>query len=288
IFLLIAGMGIFDAINHSLTTMSTGGFSTKNASVAGFNSPVVEWVITVFMFLAGINFALHFRFLFKGFDPRTYFKDSELSFYFWVTTLAVFSITFILFTHNGNSNGKIFRDASFTFVSILTTTGFGTVDYEGWPMYGQFILLFAMLLGGCAGSTSGGIKNVRILLVLKYMYSELIKLLHPSLVRSVKLGTSVVDKNVLSNILGFIFIYTFVTVISILLVSLETEDMVTAIGSVIASLGNIGPGFGSVGPTENYAHLGDFTKWILSLDMVMGRLEIFTILILFLPQTWKK
>ncbi len=172
--------------------------------------------------------------------------------------------------------------------SIITTTGFGTADYELWPVFGQFILLFLMVLGGCAGSTSGGIKSVRFLLVLKYTYVEILKLLHPHLIRSVKIRNSVIDRNVLASILGFIFIYIAVMFLSVLAVSLEIGDMVTALGSVVASLGNIGPGFGSVGPTDNYAHLGDFTKWILSLDMVMGRLEIMTILILFLPQTWRK
>ena len=145
-----------------------------------------------------------------------------------------------------------------------------------------------MLVGGCAGSTSGGIKSVRIMLVFKYIYVEMLKLLHPNLVRMVKMRHTVVDRPVLANILSFIFVYTTVMIVSILLVSLETPGMMTSIGSVVASLGNIGPGFGSVGPTSNYAHLGIFSKWVLSLDMVMGRLEILTILILFLPQTWKK
>jgi trk system potassium uptake protein TrkH len=155
-------------------------------------------------------------------------------------------------------------------------------------MFPQFVLLFVMIIGGCAGSTAGGIKSVRIMLVLKYMYVEMLKLIHPNLIRTVKLRHSVIERNVQSSILGFIYIYLAVLCVSILLVSLEINDMVTSIASVTASLGNIGPGFGTVGPTENYAHLGHFTKWILSLDMVMGRLEILTILVLFLPKTWKR
>jgi trk system potassium uptake protein TrkH len=188
----------------------------------------------------------------------------------------------------GGAIGKVIRDVCFTIVSIMTTTGYSTVDYELWPAFGQFTLLCLMVIGGCAGSTAGGIKAVRLMLVMKYAYVELLKLIHPNLIRTVKVQDGVVDRNVLSSILGFIFVYASVMIFSILLVSIETNDMVTAIGSVSACLGNIGPGFGTVGPMENYTHLGHFTKWMLSLDMVMGRLEILTILILFLPKTWKK
>lgn len=286
--LWIAGMSFFDAVNHSFAAMSTGGFSTKNASIAGFNSPLIEWIITIFMIMAGANFALHYRFLFGGHNPKTYLKDSELRFYLLFIFLSILFISIVIFLRQGGEISVILRHASFTVASILTTTGFGTADYELWPVFGQFILLFLMVMGGCAGSTAGGIKAVRFMLVLKYMYVEMLKLIHPNLIRTVKVQDAVIDRNVLSNILGFIFIYTAVMILSILLVSIETDDMVTSLGSVVASLSNIGPGFGTVGPTDNYAHLGSFTKWILSLDMVMGRLEILTILILFLPKTWKK
>ncbi len=288
LLLWAGGMTFFDAVCHSFTTMSTGGFSTKNNSVSGFNSPYIEWVLVIFMVIAGINFALHYRFLFKGLKFKTYTQDSELGFYFLIIIFCVTSVSVTIFIQQGGEFFKTIRDVCFSVASILTTTGFGTADYELWPIYGQFILMFIMLMGGCAGSTAGGIKSVRLMLVLKYMYTEVLKLLHPNLIRTVKMRHAVVDRYVLANILGFIFIYTGVMVVSILLVSFEVKDMVTAIGSVIASLSNIGPGFGTVGPTENYAHLGNFTKWILSLDMVMGRLEILTILILFLPGTWRK
>lgn len=286
--LMIAGMTFFDAINHSFTAMSTGGFSTKNASVATFNSPAIEWILVVFMVIAGINFALHYRFMFKGFQHKIYSKDPEFVFYIGATVVAIATTAAVIFVQQGGALEKVIRDASFTVVSILTTTGYGTADYLLWPIYCQFILLFVMVMGGCAGSTSGGIKTMRFMLVIKYIYTELLKVLHPNLIRTVKLKDETVERSVLSSILGFIFIYIMVMVISILLVSIEIEDMMTAIGSVVASLSNIGPGFGSVGPTSNYAHLGQFTKWILSLDMAMGRLEILTILILLFPQTWKK
>ncbi len=288
LLLWLGGMTVFDAICHSFTAMSTGGFSTKNNSVAGFNSPYIEWVLIIFMIIAGINFALHYRFLFKGLKVKTYTRDPELNFYFLIILFCIVTMSANIFIQQGGDTIKVIRDVFFSVSSILTTTGYGTADYELWPMYSQFILLFIMIMGGCAGSTAGGIKSVRLMLVFKYMYTEALKLLHPNLIRTVKMRNSVLDRNVLANILGFIFIYAAVMVVSILLVSFEINDMVTAIGSVIASLSNIGPGFGTVGPTENYAHLGIFTKWILSLDMVMGRLEILTILILFLPKTWQK
>lgn len=288
LLLMLGGMTFFDAVCHSFTTMSTGGFSTRNNSVAGFNSPYIEWVLIVFMIVAGINFALHYRFLFKGLKIKTYIQDSELNFYFLIIIFCVVTVSASIFIQQGGQVSKTIRDVCFSVSSIMTTTGFGTADYELWPIYGQFILMFIMIMGGCAGSTAGGIKSVRLMLVLKYMHTEILKLLHPNLIRTVKMRNAVIDRNVLSSILGFIFVYTAVMAVSILFVSFEASDMTTAIGSVIASLSNIGPGFGTVGPTENYAHLGSFTKWILSLDMVMGRLEILTILILFLPGTWRK
>lgn len=288
LLLMFGGMSFFDAINHSFTAMSTGGFSTKNASIASFNSPAIEWILVVFMVIAGINFALHYRFLFKGFRHKTYSTDPEFVFYIGVTLAAVASIAAVIILQQGGIVEKVIRDASFTVVSILTTTGYGTADYLLWPIYCQFVLLFLMFMGGCAGSTSGGIKAMRFMLVIKYIYTELLKVLHPNLIRTVKLNNTTVERSILSSILGFIFIYISVMSVSILLVSIEIDDMMTAIGSVVASLSNIGPGFGSVGPTSNYAHLGQFTKWVLSLDMAMGRLEILTILILFFPQTWKK
>ncbi|MDT8445365.1 MAG: TrkH family potassium uptake protein [bacterium] len=285
--LWLAGMNLFDSINHSFATMSTGGFSTKNASVAGFHNPLIEWIITLFMLLAGVNFALHYRFLFQKFNPKYYLKDSELHFYLLVVGLSIAAITTVILTVQGGHFESALRGVAFTVVSIVTTTGFGTADFELWPIFGQMLLLLLMVMGGCAGSTSGGVKSVRIMLVLKYMYVEMLKLLHPHLVRDVKMQDQVVERSVLSSILGFLFIYISVMVFSILLVSFQT-DFITAISAVIACLSNIGPGLGSVGPTDNFAHLGDFTKWVLSLNMVLGRLEIITLLILFLPQSWSK
>jgi len=282
------GMNLFEAINHGFATMSTGGFSTRNTSVAAFDSPALEWIITLFMAVAGMNFALHFRFLFQGFKLQFYRQDSELLFYLTVILISTVGVTSLIIFTSGGAVEPTLRGVAFTVVSLVTTTGFGTVDYELWPIFGQMLLLLLMVMGGCAGSTAGGVKSVRLMLVLKYMYVELLKMLHPHLVRDVKMQDTVVERSVLNSILSFMFIYITVMVFSILLVSLQTPDLVTSISAVISCLSNIGPGLGLVGPTDNYAHLADFTKWVLSLNMVLGRLEILTLLVLFLPQSWTK
>lgn len=281
-------MSWFDAINHSLTTMATGGFSTKNASIATFQSPFIEWTITLFMLLAGINFTLHYRFIFKGFHIQNYFKDSEFKFYQILIfgSVAIICIFLMLKTHL--IDNQIIREISFNVVSIISTTGFTTANYELWGALPQFILMFLMLIGGCAGSTSGGIKVVRILLVFKYMYIELLKILHPSLFKSIKINKTSVETQTVAGILGFLFIYITILMSSILLISIVENDMMTIISSVMTCLSNVGPGFSQVGPTDNFAHLNSFTKWVLSLDMLMGRLELLTIIILFLPHTWRK
>lgn len=288
IALKLADMSWFDSVNHSLATMATGGFSTKNSSVAGFNSPMIEWIITFFMIMAGVNFALHYQFFFRGFKLKSYFEDTEFKFYLYLALASSGVIALFLFLGSGHPIEKSLRDSAFTVASIVTTTGFGTADYEMWAILPQFILMFLMLVGGSAGSTAGGIKSVRILLVFKYMHVEMLKLIHPNLVKSIKIRDTSVQPKVVAGILSFLFVYTSVLIGSILIVAINAPDMLTAIGSVIACLSNIGPGFGTVGPTENFAHLSSLTKWVLSLDMAMGRLELLTVLVLFLPQTWMK
>jgi len=282
------GMTPFEAVNYAFATMSTGGFSTRNTSVAAFNSPLLEWIITLFMAIAGMNFALHFRFLFRGFKLKVYQQDSELMFYLTIILASTLGVTGVILLQSTAGFEPTLRGVAFTVVSLVTTTGFGTADYELWPVFGQMILLLLMIMGGCAGSTAGGVKSVRLMLVLKYIYVEMLKMLHPHLVRDVKMQDTVVERSVLGSILSFLFIYITVMVFSILLVSLQTPDMITSISAVIACLSNIGPGLGMVGPTDNYAQLHDFTKWVLSLNMVLGRLEILTLLVLFLPQSWTK
>ena len=282
------GYSWFDSINHSMTTVSTGGFSTNNKSVAGFHNAWGEWIIIFFMVISGMNFALHYQYLHKKFLFKVYRQDSELRFYLLVIFFAVATIFTVIWFKQGKHDMDTFRGVVFSVTTIITTTGFATDDFEFWPLYGQLMLLLLMVIGGSAGSTAGGMKTVRILLVIKYMHSEMLKLLHPNLVRTVKLQKTQVPRNVLAGIMGFTFIYSAVMIVSIMLVSLEIEDMTTAISAVLACLGNIGPGLGNVGPYDNFSGLGDFTKWVLSFNMLMGRLEILTMLVLLLPQTWQK
>jgi trk system potassium uptake protein TrkH len=286
LLLFLGGMSLFDALNHTFTTMATGGFSTKDASIGAFNSPYFDAVITLFMFMAGINFALHYQML-KG-NLKSFFKDTEFLFYLGVVgffiTLVVINLKF--FAQKPLTDA--IRYGSFQVVSIVTTTGYGTADFELWPQFSQYTLLFLMFIGGCAGSTGGSIKNIRILLLIKYAYYELYKLIHPRAIISIKIRDKMVSEDILQGVLGFFLLYMAVFVVSSLFMALLGLDMITAISSVAATIGNVGPGLGMVGPTDNYAHIPFLGKWLLSLCMLIGRLEIYTVLIFFIPEFWKK
>jgi trk system potassium uptake protein TrkH len=286
LLLFLGGMSLFDALNHTFTTMATGGFSTKDASIGAFNSPYFDAVITLFMFMAGINFALHYQML-KG-NLKSFFKDTEFLFYLGVVgffiTLVVINLKF--FAQKPLTDA--IRYGSFQVVSIVTTTGYGTADFELWPQFSQYTLLLLMFIGGCAGSTGGSIKNIRILLLIKYAYYELYKLIHPRAIISIKIRDKMVSEDILQGVLGFFLLYMAVFVVSSLFMALLGLDMITAISSVAATIGNVGPGLGMVGPTDNYAHIPFLGKWLLSLCMLIGRLEIYTVLIFFIPEFWKK
>lgn len=286
LLLLLGGMSFFDALNHTFTTMATGGFSTKNASIGAFNSPYFDTVITVFMFMAGVNFALHYQLL-RG-NIKSFFKDTEFLFYVGVVavfiTLVVIDLKF--FVHE--SWVEALRYGSFQTVSIVTTTGYGTTDFELWPHFSQYVLLSLMFVGGCAGSTGGSIKNIRILLLLKYAYYELYKLIHPRAVISIRVGEKRVSDDILHGVLGFFLLYIGVFAFSSLFMAWLGLDMMTAISSVAATLGNVGPGLGNVGPMDNYLHIPFLGKWLLTLCMLIGRLEIYTVLVFFIPAFWKK
>jgi len=286
ILLKIGGMNWFDAINHSFTTMATGGYSTKQASIAHFNSPFIHYVIIIFMFLAGTNFtlsyfALHFKF-------KKVFKNEEFRYYLGFILLFTFVIAYSLFKSQGMGIEQSFRDSAFQVVSIITTTGFATADYLQWmPMV--IVMIFAlMFFGGSAGSTGGSIKIVRITLLLKNSYQELKRIIHPNAIIPVRINGKSVPAPIISNILAFVVIYMLITIVSTALISALGYDLETSLGAVAATLGNIGPGIGMVGPIENYAHFPDAGKWFLSFLMLIGRLELFTVLILFSPAFWKK
>lgn len=286
ILLRAGGMSFFDAICHSFTTMAIGGFSTKNIGVEAFNSAYIEGVITVFMFLAGINFALHFQFL-AG-NVKAMFKDSEFRLYVMIMITAILLIFINLLHVNGYSVGEAFRYSSFQAVSIMTTTGFSSTDYEDWSGFGQYFLLMLMFVGGCAGSTGGSIKVLRILILIKQCYRELYRLIHPRAVVHVKFNNVKVSTDVVDSILGFVTLYFLFFVIAATIMSFLGLDLVSAISSVAASIGNVGPGLGAVGPYDNYSEIPFVGKWVLIFCMILGRLEIYTLLILFIPEFWRK
>lgn len=284
--LMFGGMSLFDALCHTFGTVATGGFSTKNASIAHFDSVYIEVVIILFMVIAGTNFSLHYRAL-KG-KVQTYYKDREFQFYclFLVTCLLI--TVPILYFASKYDMGKAVRSAAFQVVSIVTTTGYATDDFELWSSSGQLIMLVLMFIGGCAGSTGGSIKIIRIMLLLKHGITEIKKLLHPNAYIPVRLGGRVISADVITNILAFFILYMLIFVCGSFCMALMGLDFVTAVASVAATLGNIGPGLGNVGPTDNYAAIPVAGKWLLSLFMLLGRLEIYTVIILFVPEFWKK
>lgn len=286
ILLMLGGMSLFDALCQTFGTMATGGFSTKNTSIAYFSSVYLDAVITVFMIIAGINFTLHFQLL-RG-KPLVMWRDSEFRFFIGlfliftlITTVSIWGVAF-------DSLGQSLRYGAFQVASILTTTGFVTADYELWPSLPQCILVLCMFIGGSAGSTGGGIKCMRILLLLKTAYQEIIRLIHPRAVIRIKLGKQVVPPEVLSGIWGFFILWLGLLFLSVFLVAATGVDVLTSFSSVLACIGNIGPGLGNVGPVDHYAAIPTLGKWVLILCMLLGRLEIFTVIILFVPEFYRK
>ncbi|MCK5146406.1 TrkH family potassium uptake protein [bacterium] len=286
ILLKIAGMNWFDALCHTFGTMATGGFSTKNASVGQYNNIWIDYIIIVFMILAGLNFALHYRAL-RG-RPGVYFKDREAMFFLGIIGFATLLIGVDVWKTAGFTIFKTFQYTLFQVVSILTTTGFGTADWEQWSKLSKGILFFLMFFGGCAGSTGGGIKIVRTIILMKHGLNEIKRLIHPHGVFSIRLGSIVVPRGIAGNIAGFFLLHVGLTVFGFLFMSAIGLDFETAFGSVAANINNIGPGLGGVGATDNYAHIPVIGKWFLCLLMLAGRLEIFTVLVLFTASFWKK
>jgi len=284
--LLLGGMGIFDSVCHSLTTMATGGYSTKQASLAAWDSPYIHYVVTIFMFLAGTNFTLVY-FTLKGKTGKLWKNEEFRTYVAFLAGFTLFFTLFMTFTRHGSFELN-FRESLFQVVSIMTTTGYATADYLTWAPLLVVLLFMLMFFGGSAGSTGGGIKIVRVWLIIKNSYLELRRILHPNAVIPIRYNKKAIPEQVTSNILNFVTLYMMVFIGGVLLMSLIGLDLESALGSVAASLGNIGPGIGSVGPAENFAHIPGIGKWILSLIMLMGRLELFTVLVLFSPGYWKK
>lgn len=286
VLLMLGGMDWFDAMNHSFATLATGGFSTKNASVAHYNSSYIDAVITIFMVLAGVNFTLHFKLLTGKF--REVVRDSELKLYLAIFFVAAFAIAWDLLGSNYSAFGESFRFASFQVATILTTTGFATADYTVWSSFSQSVIFALMFIGGCAGSTGGGIKVIRILTLLKMSFTEMKYLMHPQGVFGVFVNGKYLKKNIVYDIAALVFLYFVVFFVVVLIVASGGYDVLTSLSGTIACLGNIGPGFGKVGPVLNYGLFPGYIKWVLSITMLIGRLEVYTVLILLTPAFWKK
>jgi trk system potassium uptake protein TrkH len=286
ILLRMAGMNWFDSACHTFGTMATGGFSTKNTSLAYYNSAAIDTIVIVFMILAGTNFSLHYRAL-RG-KPLIYWKDPEAMFFIGIILVASVFIGYDVLARLNYDPGKTVQYTVFQVVSIITTTGYGTADYEKWSSASQLMLFLLMFLGGCAGSTGGGMKIIRSLILVKFGHKELKRLIHPQAVLPVRIGQAVIAREIVTNIAGFILLYISLFAFGVLFMTTLGLDIESALGSVAATMNNIGPGLGSVGPTDNYHHIAPAGKWFLSFLMLVGRLEVFTVLVLLTPGYWRK
>lgn len=286
LLLSIFGMSLFDAICHAFTTMATGGFSTKSASIAYFKNPYIDVIITVFMFFAGINFALHFYALRGNFSRFT--KSSEFKFYCMVIGLSIIIVTLNIMASGYSSILEALRYAAFQVVSIVTTTGYTTADFEIWPILIQMLLLCLMFFGGMIGSTGGGMKQVRVLLMFKQAYRELYQLIHPHAVTALKLNGKNLHKETLGGIWGFLFLFILIAVVATLSMTALGVDIITSASTVISAMSNVGPALGEAGPSDGYSIIPVAGKWVLIFCMLMGRLEIYTVVILLVPHFWRK
>ena len=285
ILLSISGMPWFDAICHAFTTMPTGGFSTQNASIAAYANPAIHYIIILFMFIAGVNFTLHFRAL-TG-NIKLCFKDPEFLAYIGITFAATLFIFLNIASAQGEWTHDNFLSSLFQSVSILTTTGYGSADYEIWPFFSQYLILILMFIGGMGGSTGGGMKVARIILLVKYAATETRRMLHSRAIIPIRIGDRYIGEDVVRNTLGFFLFYMSIFGITALILTTLNLDIESAIGAAASAIGNIGPGLGAFGPTDNYALLHPIGKWMLTFCMLLGRLEIFTIMVLFSRTFWK-
>jgi trk system potassium uptake protein TrkH len=285
ILLLFGGMSLFDALTHTFGTISSGGFSPKDSSIGYYHSAYIECVVIVFMFLSGVNFALPYR-LAAG-KSLMVFRDTELRAYI-IILLTASLLIFINKLGPGDSIFNTARTAIFHVTAILTTTGFNTTDYEKWPYFSQMVLFSLFFIGACSGSTSGGIKIIRIITLLKQALNEIKLLLHPRGVFILKIGNNVVKKNIVYAIAGFFFLYIFTAIVLTFIVASSGEDIFTSFSAVLSAQGCIGPAFGAAGPSGCYVYFADYVKWTLSFAMIIGRLELYTVLVLLTPGFWKK
>ncbi|MDH5630553.1 MAG: TrkH family potassium uptake protein, partial [Gammaproteobacteria bacterium] len=280
-----AGMGLFDAITHSFSTVAIGGFSTHDASIGWFDNPNIEIVCMIFMLISGINFSLHFVTV-RSLSIEPYANDLEFRTYISMLLIITLVVLIVLLAHGDKGFSDSLRDAAFQTISLATTTGFTTENFSTWPIFLPALLIFASFVGGCAGSTAGGIKVIRFLLLFKQGAREIRKLIHPNAIFKIRIGHSVLSENIIEAVWGFFATYVALFFIFMFILMGDGLDQVTAFSAVAACMNNLGPGLGEV--AVNYAGISDLSKWVLSIAMLFGRLEIFTLLVLFTPAYWRK
>lgn len=285
ILLLIGGMPLFDSVCHAMGTAGTGGFSVKNAGIGYYNSAYIEYVLTIMMILFGVNFSLYYFILIKRF--KDVFKNTELRTYIGIIVVATILIMANIYPHY-ESLGESFRYAFFQVGSIMTSTGFGTADFNVWPAFSQTLLIILMYIGACAGSTGGGFKVQRVIIMFKSALKSIKQTIHPKSVNIVKSEDKAMDISVVHGVHTYLIIYIFLIFISLIIVSLNGADFTTNFTSVTTCINNIGPGLNQVGPTENFGFFNDLSKVVLTFDMLLGRLECFPLIILMSPSVWRK
>ena len=290
LFLLLGNMSFFDAINHSMTTIATSGFSTKDMSIEAFDSAYIEWVITIFIVLAGINFGLMYITLVRG-KIKHALQNQELRLYISVLLIGTAALTASLVINNYYPEGGFgysLRKGAFQAATIITTTGFSSANYDAWPNMARFLLFFLMMAGGCAGSTAGSVKMFRWFVAIKGLGAELLGIARPKAVRKIYYNKKMLDDNSVRRITNFFFLYIVIVFLGGLALTGAGLNWLEAFGASVAAIGNIGPAIGSLGPAGHYATVSVAGKWILSFLMIVGRLEIYTVLVLFIPWMWRK
>ncbi|MDE5899424.1 MAG: TrkH family potassium uptake protein [Treponemataceae bacterium] len=285
VLLLLCGMDFIDAVSHAFSTLGTGGFSSNNASVGGYHSAAVDVVCTVFMFLAGVNFSLYYYAVVRKFQDIR--ENSEWKAYVGIFVFGGLLLSLLLLPVY-RSLGQSMRFGFFQTASIVTTTGFVTADYAAWPTAAQFIIFVLFFIGGCSGSTGGGIKVIRWVVLFKQVSNETKRILHPHGIFSIRLNNKPGRKDIVFSVTSFILLYILLVLATTLVGCIGRLDLFTAFTAALSMVGNVGPGFGALGPTDNYGWIPGFVKWWYSFAMLAGRLELYTMIIFFLPAYWKK
>ncbi|MDD3196019.1 MAG: TrkH family potassium uptake protein [Paludibacter sp.] len=290
VLLRIAGMGWFDSLNHAFTTMATGGFSTKQLSLAYWDSPLIHYIIIVFMFLAGVNFTLFYFLIKKKYNKIT----GNQEFKFYVLIVLIFTVLIGISIYNKEhpfnfaTMEVLIRESLFTVVSLITTTGYGNIDYMQLAPIAWVLVLLIMLVGASAGSTAGGMKLVRVLLVVKYAYYEFKRIIHPNAVFPVRYNGHIVREDVITRVLAFIVLYILIILLGTVVLAFSGMGFLESLGGMVTCISDVGPGLGTIGPAYSFSEIPAFSKWFLSLVMLVGRLELFTVLVVFTPVFWKK